>query len=90
MVVYHPALGRSLRVREGGRGAHLPSAASPAAHRWLYRQLGDVAALRYLSWVMYPTALAAFSTGFSNSITPHSAGEAAAPQPPRLPQLGGG
>lgn len=85
----HPALGRPPRGREGARRAHLPSAASPAAHRWLYRELGDVAALKFLSWVMYPAALAAFSTGFSNSITPHSAGEAAAPPPPRLPRLGG-
>ncbi|NXA43967.1 CLCKB protein, partial [Eudromia elegans] len=44
------------------------------AHRWLYREIGDYAVLKYLSWTMYPVALAAFSTGFSQSITPHSAG----------------
>ncbi|KAM6046496.1 chloride channel protein ClC-Kb-like [Chlamydotis macqueenii] len=44
------------------------------AHRWLYQELGDVLALKYLSWTMYPMALAAFSTGFSQSITPHSGG----------------
>ncbi|NXN97051.1 CLCKB protein, partial [Rhinopomastus cyanomelas] len=44
------------------------------AHRWLYREIGDLMVLKYLSWVMYPTALAAFSTGFSQSITPHSGG----------------
>lgn len=31
--------------------------------------------LKYLSWTIYPVALAAFSTGFANSITPHSGGE---------------
>ncbi|NXV79541.1 CLCKB protein, partial [Atlantisia rogersi] len=44
------------------------------AHRWLYREVGDILVLKYLSWTMYPTALAAFSTGFSQSITPHSGG----------------
>ncbi|NWI62964.1 CLCKB protein, partial [Todus mexicanus] len=44
------------------------------AHRWLYREVGDILMLKYLSWTMYPTALAAFSTGFSQSITPHSGG----------------
>ncbi|NXA56179.1 CLCKB protein, partial [Nothocercus julius] len=44
------------------------------AHRWLYQEIGDYAVLKYLSWTMYPVALAAFSTGFSQSITPHSAG----------------
>ncbi|XP_075577835.1 chloride channel protein ClC-Kb-like [Pelecanus crispus] len=44
------------------------------AHRWLYQEVGDVLVLKYLSWTMYPTALAAFSTGFSQSITPHSGG----------------
>ncbi|NWR64158.1 CLCKB protein, partial [Bucorvus abyssinicus] len=44
------------------------------AHRWLYQEVGDVLVLKYLSWVMYPAALAAFSTGFSQSITPHSGG----------------
>ncbi|NXJ85129.1 CLCKB protein, partial [Trogon melanurus] len=44
------------------------------AHRWLYQEVGDVLVLKYLSWVMYPTALAAFSTGFSQSITPYSGG----------------
>ncbi|NXF93417.1 CLCKB protein, partial [Eubucco bourcierii] len=44
------------------------------AHRWLYREVGDVFVLKYLSWTMYPTALAAFSTGFAQSITPHSGG----------------
>ncbi|KAM6045642.1 chloride channel protein ClC-Kb-like isoform 1-T1 [Theristicus caerulescens] len=44
------------------------------AHRWLYQEVGDILVLKYLSWTMYPTALAAFSTGFSQSITPHSGG----------------
>ncbi|XP_042650925.1 chloride channel protein ClC-Kb-like isoform X2 [Tyto alba] len=44
------------------------------AHRWLYQEVGDVLVLKYLSWTMYPAALAAFSTGFSQSITPHSGG----------------
>ncbi|XP_064894216.1 chloride channel protein ClC-Kb isoform X1 [Columba livia] len=44
------------------------------AHRWLYQELGDVLVLKYLSWTMYPVALTAFSTGFSQSITPHSGG----------------
>ncbi|KAM9270191.1 LOW QUALITY PROTEIN: chloride channel protein ClC-Kb-like [Morus bassanus] len=41
------------------------------AHLWLYQEVGDILVLKYLSWSMYPTALAAFSTGFSQSITPH-------------------
>ncbi|NWX55838.1 CLCKB protein, partial [Promerops cafer] len=45
-----------------------------AAHVWLYREIGDIGVLKYLSWTLYPTALAAFSTGFSQSITPHSGG----------------
>ncbi|NXF78049.1 CLCKB protein, partial [Sclerurus mexicanus] len=45
-----------------------------AAHSWLYREVGDIGVLKYLSWTLYPTALATFSTGFSQSITPHSAG----------------
>lgn len=45
-----------------------------AAHSWLYREIGDIGVLKYLSWTLYPTALAAFSTGFSQSITPHSGG----------------
>uniref|UniRef100_A0A8C6ZLW6 CLCKB protein n=1 Tax=Nothoprocta perdicaria TaxID=30464 RepID=A0A8C6ZLW6_NOTPE len=49
-------------------------AASFLAHRWLYQEIGDYPVLKYLSWTMYPVALAAFSTGFSQSITPHSAG----------------
>ncbi|NWY56262.1 CLCKB protein, partial [Chionis minor] len=44
------------------------------AHRWLYQEVGDILVLKYLSWAMYPTALAAFSTGFSQSITPYSGG----------------
>ncbi|XP_065277450.1 chloride channel protein ClC-Kb-like [Emys orbicularis] len=44
------------------------------AHKWLYRELGDHLLLKYLSWTMYPIALSAFSTGFSQSITPHSGG----------------
>ncbi|XP_075028090.1 chloride channel protein ClC-Kb-like [Calonectris borealis] len=44
------------------------------AHRWLYQEVGDILVLKYLSWTMYPTALAAFSTGFSQSITPYSGG----------------
>ncbi|NXI78718.1 CLCKB protein, partial [Rhipidura dahli] len=45
-----------------------------AAHMWLYREIGDIAVLKYLSWTLYPTAMATFSTGFSQSITPHSGG----------------
>ncbi|OWK53293.1 Chloride channel protein ClC-Kb [Lonchura striata] len=45
-----------------------------AAHTWLYREIGDIGVLKYLSWTLFPTALAAFSTGFSQSITPHSGG----------------
>ncbi|NXD31058.1 CLCKB protein, partial [Spelaeornis formosus] len=45
-----------------------------AAHMWLYREIGDIGVLKYLSWALFPTALAAFSTGFSQSITPHSGG----------------
>ncbi|XP_014743935.1 PREDICTED: chloride channel protein ClC-Kb-like isoform X2 [Sturnus vulgaris] len=44
------------------------------AHMWLYREIGDIGVLKYLSWTLYPMALAAFSTGFSQSITPHSGG----------------
>ncbi|NXX44752.1 CLCKB protein, partial [Tricholaema leucomelas] len=44
------------------------------AHRWLYQEVGDILVLKYLSWIMYPMALAAFSTGFAQSITPHSGG----------------
>ncbi|XP_064253098.1 chloride channel protein ClC-Ka [Passer domesticus] len=45
-----------------------------AAHTWLYREIGDIGVLKFLSWTLFPTALAAFSTGFSQSITPHSGG----------------
>ncbi|NXL83441.1 CLCKB protein, partial [Alectura lathami] len=44
------------------------------AHRWLYEEVGDYLVLKYLSWTIYPVALASFSTGFSRSITPHSGG----------------
>ncbi|XP_028922520.1 chloride channel protein ClC-Ka-like isoform X1 [Ornithorhynchus anatinus] len=44
------------------------------AHKWLYEELRDHQLLRYLSWTAYPVALASFSTGFSQSITPHSGG----------------
>ncbi|NWH70454.1 CLCKB protein, partial [Piaya cayana] len=44
------------------------------AHRWLYREVGDILVLKYLSWTIYPVALAVFSTGFSQSITPCSGG----------------
>ncbi|NXC43326.1 CLCKB protein, partial [Penelope pileata] len=44
------------------------------AHRWLYREIGDYLVLKYLSWTIYPVAMAAFSTGFAQSITPHSGG----------------
>ncbi|KAM6336614.1 chloride channel protein ClC-Kb-like [Alca torda] len=44
------------------------------AHRWLYQEVGDILVLKYLSWAMYPMALAAFSTGFSQSISPYSGG----------------
>ncbi|NXQ25700.1 CLCKB protein, partial [Alaudala cheleensis] len=45
-----------------------------SAHMWLYREIGDIGVLKYLSWTLYPMTLAAFSTGFSQSITPHSGG----------------
>ncbi|NXB96597.1 CLCKB protein, partial [Vidua chalybeata] len=45
-----------------------------AAHTWLYREIGDIGVLKYLSWTLFPTAMAAFSTGFSQSITPHAGG----------------
>ncbi|XP_029434287.1 chloride channel protein ClC-Kb-like isoform X2 [Rhinatrema bivittatum] len=44
------------------------------AHKWLYQELGDHFLLKYLSWTVYPIALTAFSTGFAQSITPHSGG----------------
>ncbi|KAM9299542.1 chloride channel protein ClC-Kb [Gastrophryne carolinensis] len=44
------------------------------AHRWLQQELGDHLLLRYLSWIVYPIALVCFSTGFAQSITPHSGG----------------
>ncbi|XP_073457597.1 chloride channel protein ClC-Kb-like [Aquarana catesbeiana] len=44
------------------------------AHRWLHQELGGHTLLRYLSWVVYPVALVSFSTGFAQSITPHSGG----------------
>lgn len=55
-------------------GISPPSTSSPA-HRWLYQEIGDYLVLKYLSWTIYPVALTAFSTGFANSITPHSGGE---------------
>uniref|UniRef100_A0A8C3UUB2 Chloride channel protein n=1 Tax=Catharus ustulatus TaxID=91951 RepID=A0A8C3UUB2_CATUS len=54
--------------------ASSPPHTSPSAHMWLYGEIGDIGVLKYLSWTMYPMALAAFSTGFSQSITPHSGG----------------
>ncbi|XP_076994156.1 chloride channel protein ClC-Kb [Tamandua tetradactyla] len=44
------------------------------AHKWLYREIEDSHLLRYLSWTVYPVALASFSSGFSQSITPFSGG----------------
>ncbi|CAH2318469.1 chloride channel -Kb-like isoform X1 [Pelobates cultripes] len=44
------------------------------AHRWLQQELKGNMLLRYLSWTVYPIALVAFSTGFAQSITPHSGG----------------
>ncbi|XP_048206268.1 chloride channel protein ClC-Ka-like isoform X1 [Perognathus longimembris pacificus] len=44
------------------------------AHQWLYGEIGDSHLLRYLSWTVYPVALLSFSSGFSQSITPFSAG----------------
>ncbi|NXH46164.1 CLCKB protein, partial [Dicaeum eximium] len=44
------------------------------ANMWLYREIGDIGVLKYLSWTLFPMALAAFSTGFSQSISPHSGG----------------
>ncbi|XP_008120040.2 chloride channel protein ClC-Kb [Anolis carolinensis] len=43
------------------------------AHAWLYHEVHSPL-LKYLSWTMYPIALSAFSTGFAQSITPHSGG----------------
>lgn len=83
-----PAFGGSPRIWGGlsGGAAPLPDPFSPA-HMWLYREIGDMAVLKYLSWTLYPMALATFSTGFSQSITPHSGGEPAAPRPPWLPKM---
>ncbi|XP_078498669.1 chloride channel protein ClC-Kb-like [Lissotriton helveticus] len=45
------------------------------AHRWLYQEIGEGhMLLKYLSWIVYPIALSSFSTGFAQSITPHSGG----------------
>ncbi|KAF7235828.1 Chloride channel protein ClC-Kb [Varanus komodoensis] len=44
------------------------------AHAWLYQEVGDYPVLKFLSWTTYPVALSAFSTGFAQSITPHSGG----------------
>ncbi|XP_060115028.1 chloride channel protein ClC-Kb-like [Heteronotia binoei] len=44
------------------------------AHQWLYQEVGDYLVLKYLAWTIYPIALSAFSTGFAQSITPHSGG----------------
>ncbi|KAM5125197.1 chloride channel protein ClC-Kb-like [Mantella aurantiaca] len=44
------------------------------AHRWLQMELGGHSLLRFLSWIVYPVALVSFSTGFAQSITPHSGG----------------
>ncbi|MEE6482290.1 hypothetical protein FKM82_013217 [Ascaphus truei] len=44
------------------------------AHRWLQQELQENMLLQYLSWIVYPIALVAFSTGFAQSITPHSGG----------------
>ncbi|XP_054857725.1 chloride channel protein ClC-Ka [Eublepharis macularius] len=44
------------------------------AHKWLYQEVGDYPVLKYLAWTIYPVALSAFSTGFAQSITPHSGG----------------
>lgn len=61
----------------GHWGGRLPCrlCSSPAAHAWLYQEVGDYPVLKFLSWTMYPVALSAFSTGFAQSITPHSAGQ---------------
>uniref|UniRef100_H3AH33 Chloride channel K n=1 Tax=Latimeria chalumnae TaxID=7897 RepID=H3AH33_LATCH len=44
------------------------------AHRWLYQELGDNTLLKYLSWIVYPISLTAFSTGFAQSISAQSGG----------------
>ncbi|XP_077167143.1 chloride channel protein ClC-Kb-like isoform X3 [Paroedura picta] len=44
------------------------------AHLWLYSEVGDYLVLKYLCWTIYPVAMSAFSTGFAQSITPHSGG----------------
>ncbi|XP_068097737.1 chloride channel protein ClC-Kb-like isoform X2 [Hyperolius riggenbachi] len=44
------------------------------AHRWLQHELRGNLLLQYLSWIVYPIALVSFSTGFAQSITPHSGG----------------
>lgn len=70
-------------------GGSPPPGTSSAAHRWLYQEVGDYLVLKYLSWTIYPVAMAAFSTGFSQSITPHSGGERAPPGLPTPPPLWG-
>lgn len=63
------------RGKLGGCWGISPPSTSSPAHRWLYQEIGDYLVLKYLSWTIYPVALTAFSTGFANSITPHSGGE---------------
>ncbi|XP_040389740.1 chloride channel protein ClC-Kb-like isoform X2 [Cygnus olor] len=66
-------MGREVCVGGVSGGSTPPGTFSPA-HRWLYQEVGDYLVLKYLSWTIYPVAMAAFSTGFSQSITPHSGG----------------
>ncbi|XP_018431274.1 PREDICTED: chloride channel protein ClC-Kb-like, partial [Nanorana parkeri] len=49
------------------------------AHSWLQQELGTHTLLRFLSWIVYPVALVSFSTGFAQSITPHSGGKMSFP-----------
>lgn len=83
------AVGWGGRLGGGVSGGSPPPGTSSAAHRWLYQEVGDYLVLKYLSWTIYPVAMAAFSTGFSQSITPHSGGERAPPGLPTPPPLWG-
>uniref|UniRef100_W5MMQ1 Chloride channel K n=1 Tax=Lepisosteus oculatus TaxID=7918 RepID=W5MMQ1_LEPOC len=47
------------------------------AHRWLFRAVGSSAVLQYLCWTLYPIALTTFSTSFTQSLCPQSAGSGA-------------
>ncbi|XP_077167142.1 chloride channel protein ClC-Kb-like isoform X2 [Paroedura picta] len=85
---FSPTTGPMGTARGGGRrgwgawsqepGATVPAAGGSTAlfeaHLWLYSEVGDYLVLKYLCWTIYPVAMSAFSTGFAQSITPHSGG----------------